>query len=545
MEKGKNNIIEKLKKIIKGEVLEDESILKEYSHDASILEITPKIVVFPKDEEDVMALVRFAEKNKISLTARAGGTDMTGGPLTEQILVVFPKYLNKLEMKDESVVVGPGTYYRDLEKAAREKKMWLPSYPASKSICCLGGMISNNSGGEKTIVYGKTNDYISKLKVVLSDGNEYEFGRLNKKELSSKMRKNNFEGRIYRKMYNLIEKNYDLIKQSKPDVQKNSAGYYLWNVWDRKNFDLTQLFCGSQGTLGLITEAEMKLVNKKEHSRLIVCFIKTTGELTEFVNTVLPYGPESLETFDDATLRLAIKFMPEIARKIGKSRLGFLWSFRREMLMSFFSGIPKFSVLIEMADDNEEALAEKIEILNAKLKEKKVKHIVMKSEKEGQKYWTIRRESFNLLRKKVKDKHAAAFIDDFAVKPEHLPEFWPKLEEVLKRNDVQATIAGHAGSGNFHIIPLMDLSDEKERGKIHKVSDEVYSLVAEYKGTITAEHNDGLIRTPYLDKMFSPQMIKLFEQTKKIFDPHEIFNPGKKVHGNMDYTLKHIRTNWD
>jgi len=152
----------------------------------------------------------------------------------------------------------------------------------------------------------------------------------------------------------------------------------------------------------------------------------------------------------------------------------------------------------------------------------------MKSEKESQKYWTIRRESFNLLRKKVKGKKATPFIDDFAVQPKDLPEFWPKLEKILEKHDIKATIAGHAGSGNFHIIPLMDLTKKSERAKIPIVSEKVYELVAKYHGTITAEHNDGLIRTPYLEKMYSKKIIELFEKTKKIFDPENIFNPGKK-----------------
>lgn len=541
--------VSELKNKIRGDVLTDKKSLDEYSRDTSIFEIKPRVVVFPKDREDLKALVKFVNEKKknmpeISLTARSGGTDMTGGPLNESIIVVFTKYMNRLKslnVKKNKAVVEPGLYYRDFEKKTLTKGLFLPSYPASKSICALGGMIANNAGGEKTLAYGKTERYVKKLKVILSDGNEYVFKKINKKELQMKMKQKNFEGKIYREVYQLMENNFDIVQKAKPNVSKNSAGYYLWNVWDRKSFDLTQLFVGSQGTLGIITEAEISLVKKKKHSRLVVCFLKTTKDLNKFVNIVLPLKPESLETFDDSTLKLAVKFLPEIAEKLDRSLLSLVWGFRKEGLQIVFHGMPKFTVLVEMTENDERLLEKRIAKMHGEFKKHKVSHLIMDSEEEGEKYWTIRRESFNLLRKKVKDKRAAAFIDDFAVKPGDLPEFFPKLEKILDKYDIHATISGHAGSGNFHIIPLMDLKKASERAKIPRVSEKVYELVSKYNGTITAEHNDGLIRTPYLDKMFNKKMIKLFEQTKKIFDPQEIFNPGKKVHGDIKYAMHHVK----
>jgi len=170
-------------------------------------------------------------------------------------------------------------------------------------------------------------------------------------------------------------------------------------------------------------------------------------------------------------------------------------------------------------------------------------HVVETKDEENQ-YWAIRRESFSLLRNKVKDKHTAPFIDDFAVNPKVLPEFLPKLNGILDQYQIVYTIAGHPGSGNFHIIPLMNLADENQRAIIPRLSDQVYDLVLQYKGSITAEHNDGLIRTPYLEKMYGREVIALFERAKRIFDPQNIFNPGKKVWGNLAYALSHIRQSW-
>jgi FAD/FMN-containing dehydrogenase len=165
---------------------------------------------------------------------------------------------------------------------------------------------------------------------------------------------------------------------------------------------------------------------------------------------------------------------------------------------------------------------------------------VMKDEEEADKYWITRRESFALLRKAVGDKQTAPFIDDVVVRPDYLPEFLPEVLKILKEHKINVTLAGHAGSGNFHIIPLMDLSKSEEREKILSVSDKVYDLVVKYKGSITAEHNDGIIRTPYLEQMYGSEVYGLFKEVKNIFDPLNIFNPGKKVGGSKEYIRAHI-----
>ncbi|RMD66532.1 FAD-binding oxidoreductase, partial [Candidatus Parcubacteria bacterium] len=166
---------------------------------------------------------------------------------------------------------------------------------------------------------------------------------------------------------------------------------------------------------------------------------------------------------------------------------------------------------------------------------------VAANRKESEKYWAIRRESFNLLRHKVRGKHTAPFVDDIIVRPEFLPEFLPKLYTILDRYQLLYTIAGHVGNGNFHIIPLMDLRQKSEREKIPRVSKEVYKLVLHYGGSLSAEHNDGLIRGPYLQQMYGRKVFAMFVQVKKIFDPQGIFNPRKKTGANLRYAMAHIR----
>ena len=517
--------------------------LEKYSRDASIFEVRPKFVAYPKNREEVRELVKWVNENSgESLTVRAAGTDMTGGPLTESVVVDVSKYLNKIGEIDEQIIITePGVFYRDFEKKTLEKGLILPCYPASKNLCALGGMFGNNCAGEKTLRYGKMENFVLESKVIFSDGNEYAVKPLSPSELEAKMSQNDFEGNVYRKMNELLISNDELIRNAKPNVSKNSAGYYLWNVWDGQTFDLNKLIVGSQGTLGIVTEMTLRLIPEKKHHDMIALFFKSWDELPQVVNAILPQDPESLETFDEDTLKLGLRFMPEIAKKIGSNFFSFALKFIPEALISArMLGLPKLIVLIEIAEDTEEKVKSKVRNIMEALKPFKVWSRVVEKDSEEEKFWVMRRESFNLLREHVKDKRTAPFIEDFCIKPEKVPEFLPKALKILKDNGIDTNIAGHAGNGNFHIIPLMDLGKQSERDKITTVADKFYDLVAEYEGTITGEHNDGILRTPYLGKMYSPEVLGLFKKTKEIFDPKNIFNPGKKVDGSIGYLKSHI-----
>lgn len=279
---------------------------------------------------------------------------------------------------------------------------------------------------------------------------------------------------------------------------------------------------------------------------MIVIFLKDLKKLGDVIVKVNGHKPDTLESYDDNTLKLGIKFFPQLLKILKpKSMLVMIWRLLPNIWILLTRGIPKMIIMAEFAGENEEEVFKKLKDVEAELKPLKVKTRITKSEDEEEEFWVIRRESFNLLRKKIKKLHTAPFIDDIIVRPEFLPEFLPKLEGILGQYKLKYTIFGHPGDGNFHIIPLMNLSDPRERSLIPKLADQVYSLVLEYKGSITAEHNDGLIRTPYLTKMYGAEVVGLFEKTKNIFDPKNIFNPGKKVNPLHGYSMSHIKTDWE
>jgi FAD/FMN-containing dehydrogenase len=210
----------------------------------------------------------------------------------------------------------------------------------------------------------------------------------------------------------------------------------------------------------------------------------------------------------------------------------------------FTGSLPKLILQVDFTGDDPEELKRKIADLAQKLKPLHPKTQVAIDNQEL-KYWLVRRESFNLLRKKIRDKHTAPFIDDFVIVPQHIAEVIPQVTDILKKHpEFIFTVAGHVGDGNFHIIPLVDIKNPSVRTAIPEISKQVYSIISRYKGSITGEHNDGLIRTPFLEEMYGTHITDLFAQTKHIFDPKNIFNPGKKVGGSLDYAMSHIRQNW-
>lgn len=538
---------EELKKIISGEVEDNESILIKYSKDASIFKVKPKLVIFPKDYIDIEKVVKFASENKkndatISITARAGGSCMSGGPLNESIILDTTKYLVGVKSWTEnSAVVMPGTMYKDFEIESLKRGLLLPCFTASKNLNAIGGMVGNNSAGEKTLKYGQMEKYVKRLKMVFSDGVEREIKPLSFVELEEKKKQDDFEGLIYKQIDELIEGNKEITEKARPKVSKNASGYYLWNIKQGGIFDLNKLIVGSQGTLGIITEAEIGLVKPQKKSKMLVIFLKHLDNLGEIVNEILKGNPETLESYDDSTLKFAIRFLPDLARAMkARSFFKMIFSFIPEALMSIKGGFPKLVLLVEFTGDSEEELEKSAEKVRESLKKFHTSTRITKSELEEEKYITIRRESFNLLRKHVRNKRTAPFIDDIIVRPECLPEFLPKLRTILDKYKLFYTIAGHAGNGNFHIIPLMNFKEKISRELILPISKEVYSLVHEYSGSITAEHNDGIIRTPFLEQMYGAEVIGLFKKVKEIFDPQNIFNPGKKVGGSFEYIESHI-----
>jgi len=543
-----------IQKFLQGEVENSAETIEKYSHDASLFEVKPQVVTFPKDVADIKALVSYAAAHKktnpgLSLTARSAGTDMSGGAINDSVILDFTRHFTKIfEVTATSAHVQSGVYYRDFEKRTLEHKAIMPSYPASREMCTVGGMVNNNAGGEKSLEYGKTERFVTELSVVFADGNEYVVGPLDKAGLDAKCAQKDFEGQVYRQTFELLEAHYDQIKAAKPNVTKNSTGYNLWDVWDRKTgiFDLTKLIIGAQGTLGFTTDIKFSLVPARPHSGLLIVFLKDINKLGEIINTVMSHKPATFESFDDVTLWLSIKFMPSFLKMLGPVKFIHLLITLIPDGFMLLKGIPKLILMVEFNGESVDEVRTKIKALH---KELNLKHAYFEisaeeedpTEASSEKYWIMRRQSFQLLRSKVKDKHTAPFIDDLVIPTQYLPQFLPEMRKIIKKYNLFATIAGHMGDGNFHIIPLMKLEDPKERAKLEPAMQETNALILKYHGSLSGEHNDGLIRGPWLEQAYGKEVTELFRDTKNIFDPQGIFNPHKKANAKWDWSMAHVR----
>lgn len=567
------SFIEKLTQEISGDVSTTD--LGRYSKDWSLFSVMPEMVVMPKDSGDIQTLVRLVseykkDNPKLSITVRAAGTDMTGGPLNDSIILDTTKNIHGVQSvthadggKQKSfygheyniagtATVLPGTYYRDFETQTLEQGLIMPCYPASRELCTVGGMVANNGAGERTLKYGQNVDFVEKLRVVLSDGNEYEIKPLSFTELQEQMKCDDVLGKISREVYELVKNNWDIIQERKPKTSKNAAGYYVWYVVQAESiekfeegegvFDLTKLLVGAQGTTGIITEITYKLVNTHKAHDLLVVYVKDLAVVPDLVKKLMKHDLEMLEMYDDNTFKIGIKFFKDFLRDKGLlGAIKYSLRFFPEVWMAITKGVPKLIVLAEFAGDTETEMHAAMRKAQHSIETLSVVSRRVPRDAEEEKFWDFRHDSFKILTEHSSETRAAGegsrtapFIDDIAVNPEHLPEYLPKLVEILDSYGLLYTIAGHLGNGNFHVIPLMDLKDIGDGEKILEISDKVYTLALQYDASITAEHNDGIIRTPYLEKQFGSDMVRIFSQVKNIFDPLHIFNPGKKVGGTLD-----------
>ncbi|MEK7594932.1 MAG: FAD-binding oxidoreductase [Patescibacteria group bacterium] len=537
-----------------GEMDDSPTTLDTYSHDASMFELRPTLVVSPKDSSDVEKLVKYVAASKkshpkLSLTARSAGTDMSGGAINDSIIVDFLTHFNKItKIAATYVQTQPGVFYRDFDVETRKQGTLMPTYPASRDLASLGGMVNNNAGGEKSLEFGKTEEFVNELQFVFADGVERTVKPLRKAELDKKMKQKDFEGEVYSQLFKLIDGNYDKIKAAKPHVTKNSTGYNLWDVWDRETgiFDLTKLIVGAQGTLGFVTDINIRVVDARTDEGLLVLFMKDIDDLGEVIDVVLKSKPSRFESFDDQTLWLSIRFMPSFLKILGWKRfLHLIFSLIPDGIQ-LLRGVPKLILMISFKGNNEEEVRQKVHALHLELKKHRARYEIngfeeAPTEAKSEKFWIMRRYSFQLLRSKVKDKHTAPFIDDFVVPPKYLTALLPQLRAIIKKYKLFATIAGHMGDGNFHVIPLMKLEDPEDRKKILPAMKAVNNLVLKYGGSLSGEHNDGLVRGPWLKMMYGDEVLDLFKQAKDIMDPQHIFNPHKKANADWEYSFSHIR----
>ncbi len=512
------SIIHDLSAQLSGQVTASKEARDFFSTDGSIFKVIPQIVIYPRHEDDVVKTVKYLnwqaqEGKKVSLTARGKGTDQAGGSLGDGAMLVFPAAMKGLkDITANTVTVEPGMIYSHLQGILHSHWRFLPPYPASMDYCTVGGAVANNSSGEKTLKYGATRNWVKSLKVVLSNGDVIITKRLNKKELKKKQAQSDFEGHLYRTVDALLIKNSDTIHHSRPKVSKNSAGYDLWDVKGSDgSFDMGQLIVGSQGTLGIVSEITFHTAAFCPQNNLVVAHFDDLQKSEDAVHKILTLGPSALEMVDYHTLDFVRKNKPEMLKGINIDDLPKL------ILLAEFDDV-KAKDRIKKAKKAAKILAEYTSIIE------NTDNLAKQDE-----LWKIRRGVAALIWTQQGAKKALPIIEDGVVPVEKMTQYLEGAYALFEKYGVKIATWGHAGNANLHIQPFLDLSNMRDRAKIFELTDDYYKLVIKLGGSITAEHNDGIMRGPYLKDMFGSKVYSLFEEVKALFDPLGFLNPGVKL----------------
>ncbi|MCD5381430.1 MAG: FAD-binding oxidoreductase [Candidatus Pacebacteria bacterium] len=545
----------------RGGISTSKKLLDAYSTDESIFSIRPQVVIQPKNRHDVEIATKVIAKEterfeSLSLTPRAAGTGLGGGSLTDSVVIDMCAHLNKVgdvtvKKKAITFTCDPGAMWKNVEKKLKEHDAYLPPYPASKDICSVGGSIANNAAGPDSLRHGHCSEWIQSLDVVLHDGHTYTIKPLSYREFKILIKQNHEHSRIAKEVFALISKNEKEIKANKPETAKNSAGYPLWKVVPEGiakfkkgvgTFDLTQLIAGSQGTIGIITHLTLRALPIPENTSLIALPIFNLENAAESISKALKYNPINVEIFDALTFDLALRNPSFFKDRLDKSLYyKVMFQMYTTYHVRFRRKIPEFIVLVTL-DEETTQKHDPIKIAKS-LSEEKVKARLVTNPIESEMYWQIRRASYTLSKFQDKTKRPAAFLEDMTVPPENLSKFFVRIKALLKEFNVTAAVHGHGGNGHFHFYPLLDFTNQTTPALVEKMSEKFFSTAVKFKGNICGEHNDGIIRTPHLNKMFSKKMLNLFKETESIFDPSDIFNPGKKVNPRFDIKSSMRTTN--
>lgn len=532
-----NKVAHYLQEHLDGEVMTSSDVRRYFATDGSILQVVPSVVVYPRGETDVRKAARFswqlAERGRvIPITARGAGTDQSGAALGNGIVLAFLAHMNRVleyDGKSGVVVVEPGANYGKLQQTLITHGRFLPPFPASLEYSTLGGAVGNNAAGEKSVKYGATNEYVRGLRVVLANGEVIETGRLGKRELGKKLALTNFEGEVYRAVDALIEEHKNTIAKAYRNVTKNAAGYNIAEVRLKDgSFDLTPLFVGAQGTLGVVTEI---VLDTEIHNTVKTLYAVRFADIKNAAEAVkrlrkLPSLPSSVEMVDGNLLTQVDEINANQLKGLVKKPF------------------PALIMLVEFDDTNERTqkrLSKKAEKIFNELGEGFISELDAKAQ---EKLWRIRDMSAVVMSHSIDKARPLPVIEDGVVPVEKIGEFLSGIYDLFERNKMRPAVWGHAGDANLHVQPFLDLSAVGDRQKLFRVINEYYELVIKLGGSTSGQHNDGRLRAPFLPELYGKDLYEVFQKVKKIFDPHGILNPGVKIDVTMEAVKPLLRSEY-
>ena len=513
-ESDTRELVEELSRYVSGEVKFDKMTRMLYSTDASLYQIEPIGVVLPKNVEDVIAVVETANRHGVPVLPRGGGTSLAGQTVCRAIVMDFSKYMRDiLELNEEEgwVRTQPGIILDELNHKIRSADMLFAPDPSTSNRSNVGGALGNNSCGAHSIIWGKTVDNVHEMSVVLSNGATAHFESLNGEQLEVKMRAGGLEGDIYKTLFSLGEANRAEILARYPKIQRRVSGYNLDEFVGGSDFNMARFLVGSEGTLATITEAKLRLVPKPKFTALSVLHFDNLNESMEATVIALETEPSALELIGSMILRQA------------QANLAYA------RMTDFIVGEPEALLVVEFTGETEAELISKLDDLEARMQRGGMGYAMPRllSASDQAKVWEVRKAGLGLMMNVPGDAKPIAFVEDTAVAPEKLPEFVKRFDEIVRAHGTEAGYYGHAGVGCLHIRPLIDIKQRDGVSTMVAIAEEISDLVLEFGGSLSGEHGDGLVRSPFNEKMFGGQLYQAFRDVKKAFDPDGIMNPGK------------------
>ena len=514
-----------LNKHLEGELLFDELHKSIYATDASVYREIPLAVSFPKTKGDIKKLISFATQNQIGLIPRTAGTSLAGQCVGSGIVVDVSKYFNKIisiNTDKKIAVVQPGVIRDDLNRVLEEFGLFFGPNTSTSNRCMIGGMVGNNSSGTTSIKYGTTRDKTLQLKTILSDGSEAEFNSINSQEFEANKMGDSLESAIYSELYALLSPSevIDEINKKFPikSIHRRNTGYAIDSLIEtevfsesKKPFNLCDLLSGSEGTLAFTTEITLQLdVLPPKYTAMVAAHFSSIEKCMQAVMPSMESDLYTCEMMDKVILDCTIQNL-----KYKENRF-------------FIEGDPKAILMLELRSNSQEDLNNQIHQLLYRLEKTNLCYALpVLLDEQIDKALELRKAGLGLLGNIIGDKKAVACIEDTAVALPDLANYVDEFSEIMKKHKQEAVYYAHAGAGELHLRPILNLKKQEDVKLFRKITEEVAVLVKKYKGSMSGEHGDGRLRGEFIEMMIGSKNYKILEEVKKIFDPHNIFNPGK------------------
>ena len=514
----KTQVEHELRKTITGDIKFDSYSRMLYSTDASIYQMEPIGVVLPRNTDDVIATMQICSDSKTIFLPRGGGTSLAGQTVNHGVVVDFTKYMNRIlsiNPEERWAIVEPGITIDALNAGLKPYGLYYTPDPTTKSRATIGGSLGNNSCGAHSVVYGKTSDQVLELDVILSNAEHVHFNTIEENALQSILssKPDSLEKRIYTETLRLASEHREEIDRRYPRIQRRVSGYNLDFLRDNKPVNLSNMIVGSEGTLGTITAAKVKLEPIPTNIGLAIVHFKDLFESMEATVMILDHGPSAVELVDKMILDRS------------KSSLGL------SRQTTFIEGDPEAILLVEFFGENMKEVESKIDNMNQALQKRNLSYACSKAlrPEEQRSAWAIRSAGLGLLMSVKGDSKPLPFVEDTAVSPERLPEYVRRFDSIVKSHNTYAGYYGHASVGCLHIRPMINIKTQSGLRDLVSISDQISDLVLEFNGSMSGEHGDGIVRGVWTEKMLGSTLYQAFKDLKNSFDPDNILNPGKII----------------